>query len=467
VASLILLATVPAVALAGTAADIADVPMHRADAARTGAMPGPGPAGVPIIRWRADIADAIYSSAAVVAGIAYVCTDNNQVVAVDVRSGDVRWRSDEAGLYSSPAVAGGLVYAGDVDGSSKPGGRLAALDAATGALRWAFETNGDVYGSPVVAGDAVYVEDDTGILYALDTASGGERWQAQIASEAGGDPAVAGDTVYIGALDTGDLLALDAATGAERWRLDLGDGTLSTPSVAGGTVYTTGARLLDEDTAEGVLVAADAATGADRWRVELDAWSSSSPAVVDGTVYVGDVSGQLYAFDAETGAERWRTRVGPYVSFSSPGVADGVVYVMSAGTVVALDAATGTVRWLFEIRPGNDDVDSSPVVTGGLVIAGGGDGALYALGGARSGTPTVSTATTEALGAIPTRHAIRFARSRNDRLTSRATTPGLSEEDRDGHAGHPRPVGGRAAARRSLHGRGAGGAAEHGPLLDP
>ena len=62
---------------------------------------------------------------------------------------------------SSPAVAGGMIYIGSLDG------RLYALDARTGQEKWSFKTDGDVYSSPAVAGGVVYFVDTEGYLYAV------------------------------------------------------------------------------------------------------------------------------------------------------------------------------------------------------------------------------------------------------------------------------------------------------------
>jgi outer membrane protein assembly factor BamB len=55
----------------------------------------------------------------------------------------VRWKFKTRGrVYSSPAVAGGVVFVGSTDGN------LYAIDAATGAERWKFATQGRVVSSP-------------------------------------------------------------------------------------------------------------------------------------------------------------------------------------------------------------------------------------------------------------------------------------------------------------------------------
>jgi outer membrane protein assembly factor BamB len=126
----------------------------------------------------------------------------------------------------------------------------------------------------------------------------------------------------------------------------------------------------------------------------------SSAVLEGGTLYFGSDDGHVYALDAESGRQRWRARTGGPVA-SSPAVAGGRVHVLSYdGKLHTLDAATGEPVWKFatagerrfEARglhgwlPKNqtfaDPFDvflSSPVVAGGKVVFGSGDGHVYAL----------------------------------------------------------------------------------------
>ena len=67
---------------------------------------------------------------------------------------------------SGPAVAGGTVY---VVGSKD--GRVYALDAATGRLRWSYTTGGFTVSGPAVAGGTVYVGSNDHKVYALSAGS--------------------------------------------------------------------------------------------------------------------------------------------------------------------------------------------------------------------------------------------------------------------------------------------------------
>ena len=63
--------------------------------------------------------------------------------------------------FSSPAVAGGVVYVGSVND------KLYALDAVTGTLKWSYTTQGYINSSPAVANGVVYVGADDGNVYAF------------------------------------------------------------------------------------------------------------------------------------------------------------------------------------------------------------------------------------------------------------------------------------------------------------
>ena len=74
--------------------------------------------------------------------------------------------SQPRAVWSSPAVANGIVYFGDA------AGRVHAVDRDTGKERWMFRTGSQVFSSPVISGDLVIVGSTDGGVYALRTGSG-------------------------------------------------------------------------------------------------------------------------------------------------------------------------------------------------------------------------------------------------------------------------------------------------------
>ncbi|NLY01583.1 MAG: PQQ-binding-like beta-propeller repeat protein [Rhodopirellula sp.] len=72
------------------------------------------------------------------------------------------------------AVVGGTLYFG-----SSADGKVYALDAATGKMRWNVLTGGPVRLAPTVWRDKVYVSSDDGFVYCLRAADGKELWKFQ------------------------------------------------------------------------------------------------------------------------------------------------------------------------------------------------------------------------------------------------------------------------------------------------
>ena len=77
----------------------------------------------------------------------------------------LKWRNRDTGyryIWSSPAVANGVVYVDSNDGN------VYALNAKTGAKLWSYTTGGPVsYSSPVVVNGVVYVGSEDGKVYAF------------------------------------------------------------------------------------------------------------------------------------------------------------------------------------------------------------------------------------------------------------------------------------------------------------
>ena len=78
-------------------------------------------------------------------------------------------------VNSTPAIRGGVVYAGTSDGY-----RFFALDAnRAGRLKFTLDAKGAVFSSPALAGDMVYVGVSNGRLLAINAKSGKLAWDFQ------------------------------------------------------------------------------------------------------------------------------------------------------------------------------------------------------------------------------------------------------------------------------------------------
>lgn len=351
------------------------VPMFRYDAANTGHVPdGTGPTGGVREAWTFETNDGVFASPIVVEGTVYAGSNDQSMYALAADDGTEQWAVDLASpVLFSPAVVDGTVYLGEH--SSETETVVYALDAGDGSERWTYEAAELGPRSPTVADGMLYVPGFGGI-HALDPDTGSEQWAVDDVSVTSLSPGVGDGALYFGgSADTvgggpGDIsiVALEAEDGSERREYEMGGFAASSPAVVDDTVYVGGG-----DDAVYALATGD---GRERWQFETGGSVHSSPAVAGGTVYVGSDDGHIYAIDRGEGTERWKFETDGGV-LSSPAVVDGTVYVGSRdGNVYALAASDGSEHW----RYGTDgEVISSPAVVDGTLYVGTEDGDVYAL----------------------------------------------------------------------------------------
>jgi outer membrane protein assembly factor BamB len=163
-----------------------------------------------------------------------------EVIAFASGFGKIRWRTRIGPTESSPLVVDGVVYVGDWRG------RVYALDAVTGRVRWTFQGKGRIkgglggrgqfYSTPAIAYGRVYIGSTDGKVYSFGAASGKLRWSQGTGGYVYGSPAVWRKTVYVGSY-SGRFYALDAATGDIRWRFDAHGHISGSATVLDGVVY--------------------------------------------------------------------------------------------------------------------------------------------------------------------------------------------------------------------------------------
>jgi serine/threonine protein kinase/outer membrane protein assembly factor BamB len=335
--------------------------------------------------WSFPSRDRIFSSPAVANGMVYVGARNHSLYAFDAtchRDCQPLWSFDLGSqVSSSPAVANGMVYI-----SSWEGSKLSAFDATCRKNcqpLWSFTTEYNSYSSPTVANGMVYVGSGDHRFYAYD-ASCRQGCQPLWSFTTGGSvfssPAVANGMVYVGSWDR-NLYAFDASCrqGCQPlWSFTTGGEIFSSPAVANGMVYVGSLDrklyVFDASCRQSCQPLWSFTTGDAIW---------SSPAVANGMVYIGSYDGKLYAFDATCHQDcqpLWSFKTGGDIEAALT-VANGVGYVGSRdGTLYAFDAICRQdcqPLWWFST---GRVIDSSPAVANGVVYVGSGDGTLYAFG---------------------------------------------------------------------------------------
>jgi alcohol dehydrogenase (cytochrome c) len=83
-------------------------------------------------------------------------------------------------------------------GGGKAGSGLAAVDNATGAVRWKDTLEGVDSGAATVADDVVFTSTTDGTIYALSTETGSTLWQTKAPSGINSFPAVTRTMLILG-----------------------------------------------------------------------------------------------------------------------------------------------------------------------------------------------------------------------------------------------------------------------------
>ncbi|MGH2629068.1 MAG: PQQ-binding-like beta-propeller repeat protein [Actinomycetota bacterium] len=236
-------------------------------------------------------------------GRGFVGLNAGEVVGVDLVDGTVAWQRDLAGqLVTSLAASDGLVFAG-LQGDRERSPVLAALDQATGEVRWRYEPSGaaSIVSAPSVADRAVHAVftglSETSVV-ALDAATGEQEWSQRLISafDVVAPPVAAGGAVYV-TDPRGQSRALDAATGEQRWDFAQNSIVLRTvPVLVGGYLLV--------PTTDGELAAIEVASGELVWRGAADGSPLRAMAVAgDRLVAVrGGAETGFVAFEHDPGA---------------------------------------------------------------------------------------------------------------------------------------------------------------------
>jgi MYXO-CTERM domain-containing protein len=178
--------------------------------------------GDPLWRVEGEPAEAVEASPVIVDDTVYVCNGKDEVRAVDVATGMIRWSAvlDSGGFDWGYAIAGTPAYADGRLFVATQYRDLVALDARTGVELWRhgahmapihfthyFSHSNGYLGSPLVTGRVVWIGAPDGTLTALDAASGAVIWERQLGAPVLSGLAVAGDYLIVAGYD-GSVRAL-------------------------------------------------------------------------------------------------------------------------------------------------------------------------------------------------------------------------------------------------------------------
>lgn len=250
------------------------------------------------VRWSAAIGAEAVTVPAVGPGFVVVRASDNRVTAFDARTGRRLWSFQRQGVPLVLRQTAGLAVSPDTVHVGFPGGRLVALNAQTGALRWEaavsqpkgateIERIADIAGMPVIVGREVCAVSFQGRLACADASTGRIVWNREMSSSGG----IAADGRMIVSTDDRGRVHAYSRSGSSLWRQDgLAGRALSAPLLLGPLVF-----VGDQQGALHLLATAD---GAVAGRFDLDAAIDSAPVAAGATAVVQTRAGTLYGVAA-------------------------------------------------------------------------------------------------------------------------------------------------------------------------
>ena len=285
--------------------------------------------------WRVEIGEG-YSSPVVAGGRVFVHGRRDPeeiVVAVNFTDGKIIWQQKYQAAFkknqyavemakgpnSTPLVIGNRLFTLGVTGI------LTAWDTATGKQLWTRDFSQSVDTSKLFCGTAasplavdgrvvVQVGSDVhgGKILAVDPATGATRWEWSGPGPGYASPVIInpGGQSQIVTLTEGSVVGVDAKDGKELWSMPFPDEwheNIATPLWTGTHLIVSGTR---QGTHAFALAEKDGKWQAtESWKNPDVAMYMSSPVFGDGLVYAhsSKKKGQFVALDAKTGALRWAT----------------------------------------------------------------------------------------------------------------------------------------------------------------
>jgi len=291
--------------------------------------------------WKVDVDDEISGGPGSGEGLVLVGTVDGDVIALDAATGARRWTSRVTSeVLSAPAAAQGVVVVHSLDG------RVTGLDAADGKQRWRYERLSSGLGlrgssSPVISGGKAICGLAGGKLVALELATGFAVWETTITLPAGrtelervvdilGDPLLLAGQVFVGTYQ-GEVAALYESNGQVAWRR----------KVSSYSALASDGSLLFVSDDQSLVWAVDSRDGAALWKQDaLRGRKLSAPAAFGGWVVVGDFEGHLHWLSPQDGQLVGRTRVGSAPITAQPEAVNGTLYVLGDdGDLAALRLA--------------------------------------------------------------------------------------------------------------------------------
>lgn len=228
----------------------------------------------------------------------------------------------------------------------------------------------NIFGSnytPVIDDGVLFIVDNKNTVHAFDVDNSFKsKWKKSLinkyqSSEFAGGGIAKHQNILIVTYGSNSVVALDAKNGDMLWQYKLSNISRASPVISGELAFII--------TIDNKIYCFDIHSGVSKWAMSgavesLGVFGSASPAVGGDKVIAPYSSGQLFAIGVTTGQVIWdvsliksqQNSTSLYLNDidTSPVISDGIVYVANyTGALFAIDLSTGQIKWVNEQAGGN------------------------------------------------------------------------------------------------------------------
>ena len=272
-------------------------------------------------------------------GLALLGTTEGQVIALDIATGEERWRAELLSeVLSTPSADDGLVFAQTIDG------RIVALNVESGETEWTYDNQVPILtlrgtSSPIVQGGIVYAGFANGKVMAFRSENGEPIWEHRVILPEGRSelqrmvdvdsrPIITPNQVFVAAYH-GRVKSLSRRDGSPRWEQDIS--TYLDLARGYSQIY-----VIDE---EDIISAIDENTGEVVWtQPSFRLRKLSAPIAYSNYLVFGDDEGYLHVIAQTDGRLLGRRKLDGKGIRSNIVVADATLFVMgNSGSLHALE----------------------------------------------------------------------------------------------------------------------------------
>jgi len=290
-------------------------------------------------RWRSNAAKPLSAGVGADASVLLVGTNKGEVLAFDA-SGKPLWQAKVPSEVSGPPkLADGTAIVWSLDG------KIFGLSAADGSRKWVYQRTTPPltvrrFAGGIVDRGGLFTGTPGGKLLAINVATGALAWEGNVATPKGATELerladvtslpVVDERQVCAAAYLGRVACFDALRGTLTWSRDFGS--------LGGLALDNRYIYLSDD--KGAIQALDKTTGASVWKQDkLSQRFPSGPVVVGDYLGVVDIEGYLHLLDRNDGSLVGRLATDGKASLSQPVAAgNAAIWQSAAGNLVSASA---------------------------------------------------------------------------------------------------------------------------------